>query len=128
MADKYTHRRLPVGWPDETTVCAVVVRFPTPGGVRVDEWDSVTCPLCLSCAPHSDDPTLHELDTMVGFYRAYATCGHSGMMYPDPSNDSEVAESLREVGTHDDMSGLFFMRDSDDPEKVTCQGCLEGGL
>ena len=35
MADKYTHRRLPVGWPDETTVCAVVLRFPTPGGVRV---------------------------------------------------------------------------------------------
>ena len=125
MADKYTHRRLPVGWPDETTVCAVVERFPTPGGVRVDGWDSVTCPGCLSCAPHSDNPTIHELELLNGFHRADATCGHRGMLYPHSSDHSEVAENLRKVGAHDDMSGLFFLRDSDDP-KVTCQDCLKG--
>ena len=127
MADKYIHRRLPVGWPDETTVCAVVERFSTPGGVRVDDWDSVTCPECLSSAPHSDDPTIHSWEFMNGFYRVDATCGRSGMIYPHPSDDSEVAENLREVETHDDMSGLFLLCGGED-RKVTCQGCLEGGL
>ena len=126
MADKYTHRRLPVGWPDETTVCAVVERFSTPGGVRVDDWDSVTCPLCLSCAPHSDKTAIHELASMNGFHRADATCGHRGMLVPPESDHSEVAENVRKVGTHDDMSGLFFLRDSDDDSKVTCQDCLKG--